>query len=228
MNCIIVDDDEMIITSLSNFIEKTEGLKLIKAFTDPIEASIWLKENNEVELVFLDVEMPNMTGVEMLKHFELPQIILISFNKEYAADAYDYNVTDFLSKPVSYSRFLKAIEKVNTNKHSVSINNDNSSEIFIKDGTRYIKLNVEDIMHLEAMADYIRIYTIKEKYTIMSTMKMIEEKMSKFGFIRIHRSHIINPKHVKEIEENSVCVDGTFLTISRFYRQDFFKKLNLI
>lgn len=228
MNCVIVDDDEITRVSLANFIEKTEGVNMVESFSDPIEASNFLKENETIDLVFLDVEMPDMTGIEMLQYFKLPQVILISHNKEYAADAFDYNVTDFLSKPISYPRFLKALEKVKGVSTAVKTKEEKSNEIFIKDGTRYVKIDIDDILYFEAMADYIRIYTKDEKYTVMSTMKMMEQKMAKYNFIRIHRSHIINPAYIKEVEENSVYIEDKLLTVSRFYKQDFLEKLNML
>ena len=224
MNCVIIDDDELTLATLKKYIDKTEGLELAAEFMDPVEASKYLK-SNEVDFAFLDVEMPEMTGLEMLKYFDLPQVILISHNKGYAAEGFDYNVTDFLSKPIDYGRFLKGVEKIENINESVKKSPDEENTFFIKDGTRFIKLNINEIVYIEALGDYIKIFTENEKHTIISTMKNMEKKLSEYNFIRIHRAYIVNLNFVKEFEENAVVVDGKSLTVSRFYKPDFLKKL---
>ena len=202
-------------------------MELAAEFTDPIKASEYLKIN-EVDFAFLDVEMPGMTGLEMINSLKLPQIILMSAKKEYAVEAFENDLTDFIYKPIDYERFLRSVEKVKSLANIVKVNKEEIGSFFIKDSKRYIKLNVNDIIYVEALGDYVNIHTKDTKHTILSTMKYMEEMLSIYNFIRIHRSYIINPLHVKEFEKNTVYIKEKPLPLSRFFKKDFLKGIKKI
>lgn len=227
MKCVIIDDDKLVLVLLRRYIEKTEGIDLMAEFSDPTEGAEYLK-SNEVDFAFLDVEMPSMTGIEMISYFNLPQIILISSKKEYAADAFDYDVSDFIAKPIKYDRFLKSIDKVRSITNTAKIDQEDSGIFFIKDRGRHVKLDVRHIMYIEAIGDYVTIHTDADKYTILSTMKYMEKTLSVFNFIRIHRSYIINLEYVKEFEDNTLYIKDKMLTISRFYKPEFLRRIKTI
>ena len=158
------------------------------------------------------------------------QIIIISVKKEYAAEAYDFNVTDYIVKPVEYARFLKAVMKANDILTSLTVNTTGNDDIFIKKDSRLIKLSAKNIVWVEALADYVNIHLENnERHTVLSTMKSIEDKLSGKDFVRIHRSYLIRLDKIKSIEENAVVLpDKVILPISRGYKDDLYARLKLI
>ncbi|CAN5142983.1 LytTR family DNA-binding domain-containing protein [soil metagenome] len=230
MNCLIIDDDELARRTVQHCVERTDFLQLAGSCASVPEALKIIREK-KVDLIFLDVEMPEMSGIDFLRTFkEIPQIILITGKKEYAADAFDYDVTDFILKPVEYSRFLKAAIKANAIHNNLEIKReDGDDSIFIKkEGNRLIRLPAKDILWVEALADYVNIHTTDGRHTILATMKSIESKLSSKDFIRIHRSYIVRLDKVTEIEENSVKISGKLLPVSRSHKEELFKRLRLL
>lgn len=229
MNCIVIDDDDISRKTVEACIRRTDFLNLSASFSSAGEALGYVA-SNKCDLIFLDMEMPEINGIEFLKSFKSSaQIIVVSGKKEYAAEAFDFNVTDYLIKPVEYSRFLKAAIRSSELKTSFQVSQNESDDIFIKKDSRLIKLNAKDIVWIEALADYVNIYCLNgDRHTLLATMKLMEDKLKKTDFARIHRSFIIRLDKIKEIEENSVTVNGKVLPISRGYKDNLFKKLNLI
>jgi DNA-binding LytR/AlgR family response regulator len=228
ITCLIVDDDEIARRSVQHAVERTDFLKLVGTCASVPEAMKIIREN-KVDLVFLDVEMPEMSGMDFLRTFkEIPQIILITGKKEYAAEAFDYDVTDFLLKPVEYARFLKAALKAQTIRDSMEVKDGEDALFIKKDGNRLVRLPAKEILFVEALADYVNIHTRDARHTVLATMKSIEAKLPSKDFIRIHRSYIVRLDQVKEIEENAVRVDGKSLPVSRSHKEDLFKRLKLL
>jgi DNA-binding LytR/AlgR family response regulator len=204
MNCLIVDDDKISRRILEGFIKRTEFLNLIFSCSSAIEA-VNIIRSEDIHLIFLDVEMPEMSGLEFIKTLDVrPQIILVSAHEKYAVDAFDYDVNDFIVKPVSFSRFLKAVAKVRKDQDSQQNNGGNSTYTFVKTESRIIKINMRDILRIEALADYVMIVSSKDKYIIHSTMKGIENKLPANDFMRVHRSHIIRFDKIESIDENTL------------------------
>lgn len=227
MRTIVIDDDIITRTTLRKYIEKTRDLTFVKDFEFPNEAIAYLK-NNSVDMVFLDIEMPETSGLEILRTIELPQVVVVSGKKEYAVDAFDFNVTDFLYKPISYERFLVAVDKANKIGQNFDHREDDPTAFFLKEGVKFVKVNIDDITYIEAVGDYVSIYTVNGRYTILSTMKNVEAKLKKFNFIRVHRSYIVNIKQIRKIEEDDVFIADEQLPISRLYKSDFIKKINVL
>ena len=228
MNCIIVDDDELSRLALKQCVERTDNLKLIAECSNPTEA-LGIIRSQKIDLIFLDIEMPEMSGLEFIRNFQdLPQIIFVTINKEYGAEAFDYNVTDFLVKPVEYARFLKGVDKAREINDTLQISNEGATDIFIKKDSRLIKIDVSEINWIEALADYVNIYTSNGRFTVLSTMKSIEQKLPQREFARIHRSYIIRIDKIREIEDNAVNINEQIIPISRSYKENLMKRLNLI
>jgi len=241
MNCIIIDDDKMSRKVLEEYVKRTDSLKLLQTYSNAIEAINALTQLSEpVHLIFLDIEMPDMNGIDFLNTLKKTdsQIIIVSAKDEYAVTAFEYEVTDYLLKPFTYARFYKSVDrafkKLDDFMAIKNPNNENTSsdEIFIKKNATLLKLNFNDIVYIEALENYIIINTYDEKYTIHFTMKSIEEKLPSSKFKRIHRSYIINIHKIKGIEENSVIIktnEGTrLLPIGKSYKDDLFRDLNVI
>jgi DNA-binding LytR/AlgR family response regulator len=205
MNCIIVDDDKLSCKLIEGFVSKFSSLTLIGIFSDSVSARNELSKRKDIDLIFLDVEMPELNGFDFIGSLEYPpNIIIVSATQEYALKAFDFNVVDFLLKPVSYARFCKAIDKTIryfTRKESV---NSGDQEIFIKKGSSLVKLKLKDIVYVEALENYVTVNTREEKYTIHFTMKAIESQLPSTLFTRVHRSFIINKSMIQAIKENSL------------------------
>ena len=227
MNCLIVDDDEIARAVVKLCVERTEFLNLIAECSKAMDA-VEIMKRHKIDLIFLDVEMPGMTGIDFIKTFpEIPQIILVTRKKEYAAEAFDYNVTDYIVKPVDHTRFLKAALKAKTINENISASPHGNGDIFIKKDSGIIKLNIREISWIQALADYVTIYTNGERHTILSTMKSIEVKLPVKEFARVHRSYIVRLDKIKAIKQNKLTISDQIIPISRFYRDNLFSKLKL-
>jgi DNA-binding LytR/AlgR family response regulator len=233
MDCIIIDDDKLSRRILEEFVGKTEGLFLKKSFADAIEAINFLKNEEEIQLVFLDIEMPQMNGIEFLNSLKSqPQVIIVSAKGKYALDAFEYDVTDYLLKPVTYTRFYKAVDKATSRYEKSKTNLNGREEIFIKKNSSLVRLKYDNILWIEALENYVIFNTYKDKYTIHFTMKAIEQKLPPNKFTRVHRSFIVNTSSIDVIEDNSVLVkteDGIrSIPIGKSYKEKLMKDINLI
>ena len=192
------------------------------------------------QLIFLDIEMPIMNGMDLMKSFvNHPQIILMTSHKNYALEAFEYDVTDYLLKPVTYARFLKAVKKaaakskesVNAIPPNSTTNNNNgngsSEDIYVKVDSSLIKLTTKDILWLEAMGDYVSINTADKKYMVYSTMKHMEEKLPE-SFMRVHRSYIVNLNKISNIDDHVITINKNVLSVSRNYKDALLHRLNLV
>lgn len=230
MNCIIVDDDEMMRIDLENKIRQTTLLNLVGICSSAVEAANLVMSGN-VDLIFLDVLMPGMTGMDFMKTLDAskPEVIMITSNKEFAVEAFEYDVTDFLIKPVAYDRFLKAVSKAKRNfdKKGTTINTVDD-HIFIKVASRFIKLDLKKILYVEALADYVTIHTETEKFTIHSTMKGMEQTLPANDFARVHNSFIVRLDKISSIEDNCVSVNKMTVPVSRNRFKPLIRRLKLI
>jgi DNA-binding LytR/AlgR family response regulator len=233
MNCMILDDDGLSRRILEEFINKTEGLTLKHSCSDPVECINILKKDDTAELIFLDIEMPEMSGLDFLDSMQRqPQVIIFSSKGKYAVDSYNYDVTDYLLKPVSYKRFLQAVEKVMKRTREQHSDLMIGNEIFIKKNSTLVRLKYDDILWIEALENYVIFNTFKEKYTIHFTMKAIEQKLPPKKFTRVHRSFIVNTSRIDVIEDNSVIVrteeEPKSIPIGKSYKEKLMKDINLI
>jgi len=233
MNCIIIDDDEMSRRVVEEFVNRTDFLRLINSFTNAVEAINFIKQGGEVNLIFLDIEMPEMSGIDFLNTLiQPPQVIIISSKEKYAIQAFDYSVTDYLLKPISYARFFKAVSKAyeifNRNRSVI----DSDKEIFIKKNSSLVRIKYNDILWVEALENYVVINTTTEKFTIHFTMKSIENQLPTIKFKRVHRSFIVNINRITSIEDNSIIIktnDGKkVIPIGKSYRDKLLSEINLM
>lgn len=228
MDCIIIDDDLLSIKMLSRLVEQTDFLSLVKVFESPIEAANYLS-NHSVDLIFLDVEMPEMSGLEMLQTLkDPPAVILVSSKKEYALDAFEFDVVDYLLKPPQYSRFLKAVMKARERGNQLENLEFRGDYIFVKSDSMLVKLDIREMLWIEALADYIAIVTPAKKYVCHSTMKAIEAKLPSDQFIRVHRSYIVRRDKIDAIEDNTVVVDSKLIPVGGTYKDRLMSSLDFI
>lgn len=190
-------------------------------------AGILLKDN--IDIVFLDVEMPGMDGLSLLKTMQpvKPAVILITSKKEYAAEAFDYEVTDFLLKPFTDERFLKSVMRAST--HSASeLSGSEKDHLFVKTNSVLEKIELSDILYVEAMADYVQIQSEKKRYVVHSTMKNIENALPNNRFFRAHNSYIIHLNKINRIEDNSVIIGDKVIPVSRAKIKTLLQQINLL
>jgi len=232
MNCIIIDDDVLSRRVVEEFVERTDFLALKFSFKDAVEAiNAFNNGDDEIDLIFLDIEMPEMDGIDFLNTLNnLPQVIIISSKEKYAVNAFDYDVTDYLLKPITYSRFYKAVLKAK-NIHKTKERN-NVEEIYVKKNSALVRIKYEDILWVEALENYVIINTFNEKFTIHFTMKSIESQLPSKQFKRVHRSYIINVKKIDRIEDNSVYIKNSEglknIPIGKAYKERFMNDINLM
>jgi len=228
MNCIIVDDEEMSRNIVKHFVEQTSGLHLLHVCTDAIEASNFL-QNNVVDIVFLDIEMPEMSGMDLLKVLTVkPEVILITSKTDRALEAFEYSVTDYLLKPITYPRFLQAVAKAKEKRESHAAPVELPTDIYVRSDSKIVKVTLKELLYVEALADYVMLHTLSHRYIAHSTMKGIERKLTPKEFIRIHRSYIINTEKIDAIEDLSVLINKKYIPIGTSYKENFIKRLNIL
>lgn len=232
MKCIIIDDDQMSCRVLEDYVNRTSFLNLQKSFTNAVDAINYMKDGNKVNLILLDIEMPEMSGIDFLNTLSNPpQIIIVSSREKYALEAFEYSVTDYLLKPVTYARFFKAANKALENFDKIQQGGD-EQEIFIKKSNSLVKIKYSEILWIEALENYVVINTKNDKFTIHFTMKAIENQMPGNQFKRVHRSFIVNIREIFSIEDNNVVIklpDGRkLIPIGKSYRDKLLKEINLM
>lgn len=232
MNCIIIDDDKLSRKIVEEFVGRTDNLTLIHSYENAVDAINAFKNEPDIDLIFLDIEMPEMSGLDFMESLKNPpQIIIISSKDKYALNAFDYDVTDYLLKPIAYSRFYKAVDKAQDRftKNKIDTKGD---EIFIKKNSSLVRLKYDNILWVEALENYVIFNTFSDKYTIHFTMKAIEQKLPAHKFTRVHRSYIVNTSSINVIEDNSVIIktkDGVkTIPIGKSYKDKLMGDINLI
>lgn len=239
MNCIIIDDEETARVIIEQLCAQVDNLDVIESFSNAIEAIKFLNKN-DIDLIFLDIHMPNFTGFDFIQTLKSPpKIILTTSDKNFALEAFEYDcIVDYIVKPISLARFIKSIEKtkavVNTTlttqqtEIKESENTISDTDLYVNIDRRLIKINLASILIIEAKGDYISIKTDTKNYTVHSTLKKIQEKLPDHLFLKIHRSYIINTQKIIDIEDNSVLIAKDVIPVSRSNRPELMKRLNLL
>lgn len=220
LKVVILDDDKISREIIRSYINFTDFLTIQAEFDNPIQALKEL-ENLDCDLIFLDIEMPEMSGIDFIEAAKkIPQVIIISSKPEYAAESYNYDVTDYLVKPIEYNRFLKAANRAKAISETISLNAPTDEKhIFVKSNGDLVKLNFSTILYVEAFADYVQIHTEDKRYTVLSTMKSIHAKLGNDDFLRIHRSFIVAIHRIETIHENTLVIGKKTVKISRKYKK---------
>jgi two-component system response regulator LytT len=235
MNCIIIDDEEMARAIIVQFISNNTDLIIENEFSSALQAIKYLNQNH-VDLIFLDIHMPDFTGFDFIQTIkDPPKVILVTSDKNFAMEAFEYEcILDYLVKPLTEDRFQKAIQKAKLHKKAPkprevkAIDEDSVNEFYINIDRRLIKIEMASVNIIEAKGDYIHVKTESKNYIVHSTLKKIEDKLPKDLFLKVHRSYIINIKKIIDIEDNSVLIGKDIIPVSRAKRPELMKKLNLL
>ncbi|WP_303317956.1 LytTR family DNA-binding domain-containing protein [Flavivirga abyssicola] len=237
MNCIIIDDEATARAIISQLCINIPRLNILEEFPNAIQAIKYLNQNH-VDLIFLDIHMPDFTGFDFIQTLKNPpKIILTTSDTNFAIEAFEYDcIVDYLVKPIALPRFEKAIQKAEaTNSEPVksresvdAVETASGNDLYINIDRRLIKLDIPSIYLIEAKGDYINVKTEDKNYTVHSTLKKIEEKLPDSLFLKVHRSYIINIKKIIDIEDNSVLIKKDVIPVSRSNRPELMKRLNLL
>ena len=230
MKALIVDDNDIARTTLAHLAKQVPNLTIINEFSNAIEAYNYL-QSNSVDLIFLDIEMPEMTGIELTKNLSGKDVIIIytTSNKEYALEAFELNIADYLLKPVMPARFLQAISKaqaiLDSRKEDVEITKDEF--LFVRDSNITRRLKLDDIFYAEAMGDYVKFYTREKMFAIHGKMKTAEERLPKDHFIRVHRSYIVSIGKIDTLQDGGIMINGKFIPVADAYRKALNIRMNV-
>lgn len=235
INCIAIDDEPLALDKIRAYIKRIGYLTLLESFDNAIDALEFIK-SHKVDLIFLDIQMDELSGIQMLEALHIkPRVILTTAYDEYALKGYELDVCDYLLKPISFQRFLQACEKAYdqiypTKKADISVPDPNSTEaskgyFFVKNGNITQKINFEDILFVEGVKDYLRIWTTKEKVMTLLSFKKLADALPSSGFIRIHKSYLISIDKIESIERNRVIIAGEHLPVGETFKREFFETI---
>lgn len=230
MKALIVDDNDIARTTLSHLAKQIPNLTIVNEFSNAIEAYNYLQAY-PVDLIFLDIEMPEMTGIELTKNLSGKEAIIIftTSNKEYALEAFELNIADYLLKPVMPARFLQAVSKaqaiLESRKENVEVTKDEF--LFVRDSNITRRLKLDDIFYAEAMGDYVKFYTKEKMFAIHGKMKTAEERLPKDHFIRVHRSYIVSVGKIDTLQDGGIMINGKFIPVADAYRKALNSRMNV-
>lgn len=232
MTCLIVDDNKIARMAMKQLVGQVKSLELVAECSDAMEAYNHLA-SNDIDLLLLDIEMPGMTGLELTKKLgnKSPLIIFTTAKTDYAVEAFELNVVDYIIKPVQPARFMQAIEKTKEVLDSTRPEARTAAEqdfVFVKDNGVLKKINVDDILYLEAMGDYVKVYTGQRFHVLHATLKSIEEKLPASKFVRVHRSYIVSLNKIDFIQDGAITIGKANVPIADTYRSVLNKRLNLL
>lgn len=225
MNCIIIEDEPLAIKKLAAYIDKLPALNLLATFHSAIPAIGYLKEHS-VDLIFLDIEMKELTGIQFLESIDTQaKIIITTAYEKYALKGYELQVSDYLLKPISFARFLKACDKV-IQDHTHRSKNEHY-KIFVKTEYRLEGINTVDILYIEGMGDYKKIITTEKKIMTLESFGIILKKLPVHKFYRVHNSFIVSLDKIEKIERNRIIINEKIIPISESFGKEFYNRLNL-
>jgi DNA-binding LytR/AlgR family response regulator len=231
INCIAIDDEPLALSKLEGFISKVPDLKLVRTFDNAIEAIGWLKENR-IDLIFLDIQMEQLTGIQFLETTgSNASIIFTTAYDQYAIKGFELSVTDYLLKPYSFQRFLQAVNKVmeyfSRKPENHEVFPENGSYIFIKTEYRLERVDIDDILYVEGMKDYLRIICKDKKIMTLQSFAKLEEILPAKKFCRVHKSFIVALDKIKSVERGVILIADQRIPVSNTYKESFFSRIKL-
>jgi DNA-binding LytR/AlgR family response regulator len=228
IKCIVVDDEPLARELLVSYLDQLPNLNCVAVCQSALQAFSVLHEQ-QVDLMLLDIQMPGITGLNFLKSIKNPpKVIFTTAFMEYAVDAFELEALDYLLKPITFERFMKAVQKMSQKKEGntvVAAKNDENPYIFLKVNKRLVKIDHADIIYAEGLGDYLKVYTATQTYITYMTMSKLEALLPAYKFTRIHRSIIINLNHIDYVEGNFVRINNNDLPIGSTYRDALAQKL---
>ena len=231
MNALIIDDNKIARTTIRQLAGKVDDINVVGECADAMDAYNLL-QSQAVDLLLLDIEMPGMSGLELTRNLvnKRPVIIFITSKREYAVDAFDLNVADYIIKPVTTARFIQAIDKarevLESTTEEVKLKEDEF--IFIRDSNIVRRLKLDSILFAEAMGDYVKLYTPERFYAIHTTLKAVEDRLPASSFLRVHRSYLVAVDKIDTIDGGALIINGKPLPVADAYRAALNKRMNIL
>ncbi|PUZ30394.1 two component transcriptional regulator, LytTR family [Chitinophaga costaii] len=232
IRCIAVDDEPLALEIIEDYAKKSSALQLVQKFTRAADALKFLQQEERVDLILLDIKMPDIDGIQLVKSLKNPPLIIFtSAYEQYALDGYNLDVIDYLLKPISFERFMKSVTKVqeylSKEKQPAAADSGKLNDyIFIKTEYKIIKINLEDILFIEALKDYTKIYTQNQPVLTLRSLKSFETKLPQEKFIRVHRSYLVSLDKINSVERNTVMIANQPIPISEGYRDRFYELIS--
>ncbi|HNP17549.1 MAG TPA: LytTR family DNA-binding domain-containing protein [Fulvivirga sp.] len=221
LKCIIVDDEPLAIEIIESYCDRLEDIEVIATCTNALKA-FEIVQQQQVDLIFLDIQMPKLTGIDFIKTLtNPPKIILTTAYRDYALESYELEVVDYLLKPISFERFLVALQKVYKFEQKIESDDplmDDEAYIFLKSDKKMVKVMLSDILFIESLKDYIRIHTAEKNIISHQKISYLEEKLPEECFMRIHRSFIVPIRKIESYSASAIEVPGKELPIGRLYK----------
>ncbi|MBW3130801.1 LytR/AlgR family response regulator transcription factor [Hymenobacter profundi] len=243
LTCVIIDDNEINRFTLERAVQRHDQLTLAASFPDAIEALTYLRAGSPVDVLLLDIEMPHISGLELVKLLPDPKpaVILVTTHASFAVDAFELRVLDYLVKPVNYARFCQAIDRVTEQYRAAlpasptpaapTVPTDLSAtgtDLFVKTNGRLLRINFEDVLFIEALSTYVVLVTDKQKHIVGGTLKNMEERLPFRHFVRVHRSYIVNLHRVQALEDNMLKLGTHEVPVSRAYQEELVQRLQAL
>ena len=232
LSCFIIDDEPLAIEVIESHVSKIDGLEVKATFQNAVKAFQALRES-QVDILFLDIQMPRLTGIEFLRMMKNPpKVIITTAYREYALEGFELDVADYLLKPISFNRFLKAVDKVfelhSITEHSTKTANENNSKhfVFVPVDKKNVKICLNEIIYVESKRDYVLIKTLNKEVVTHQTLTYMEERLPNPSFLRVHRSFIINTRMIESWSNNEIELPGIQIPIGRTYKREALKVLN--
>jgi len=241
--CVIIDDNEINRFTLERAVQRHDQLTLAASFPDAVEALTYFHAGDAVDVLLLDIEMPHITGLELVRLLPEPKpaVILVTTHASFAVDAFELRVLDYLVKPVNYARFCQAIARVTearlpaptapTTASSTPAPNDlsvNGTDLFVKTNGKLLRINFEEVLFIEALSTYVILVTDKQKHIVGGTLKNMEERLPFRHFVRVHRSYIVNLHRVEALEDNMLKLSQHEVPVSRPYQEELVQRLQAL
>ncbi len=227
ITCILIDDEPSALDVLRIHSEKIPELRILKEFTDPFKARDFLKDN-PVDLVFLDINMPGLSGLQLLDQLSVrPHVVFATAYSEYAVDSYEYEAADYLLKPIEFDRFAKAVQKV---KKLMMANEDEKSGVlskylFLKDGYKQVKICIAEIYYIQSDGNYLNVFTTSGRVNTRMTLNQMIDQLPSASFIRVHNSYVVNIEQIERIENNQIIISETVISIGPSYKEALQRRL---
>ncbi|AYA37506.1 DNA-binding response regulator [Hymenobacter oligotrophus] len=234
LRCLIIDDNEINRLTLEHFVEMTESLELVASLPDAVQALNLLRAGAQVDLLLLDIEMPQLSGLDLVRVLPepQPQVILVTSHANFAVDAFELQVLDYLVKPVEYGRFSKAVNRAVEQQQAAvaaaatpSSVEANDSTLFVKTNNKLLRLNFDEVLFIEAMSTYSVLVTPKQKHIVYITLKALEERLPFAHFMRVHRSYMVNMQRVESVQDNMLQLGNHEVPIGKSYQEEFYERL---
>ncbi|HMJ71459.1 MAG TPA: LytTR family DNA-binding domain-containing protein [Cyclobacteriaceae bacterium] len=227
ISCLIVEDEPLARNLLTEYVRKVSYLNLVKACSGALEAMDVLRTTN-IDLLFLDVQMPELTGISFLKSLQKkPLVILTTAYSEYALEGYELDITDYLLKPITFERFLKAVDKANQRMSGGAapvekpVAEASTPFIFVKDGTKLVKIRWDDILYVEGLKDYVTIHTRTQKVISLQRLKVLEDQLPSDKFIRVHNSFIVALDAIDSVHKDKIQIGNALVPVGDTYKKAF-------